>query len=85
MVQAGEGCPKCRHTGLYGRSGVFEMLDVQRRVRQLITEGKDANEIAYAARVEDTVFAATRLAFSTTRPVAVLIGQRVVGFKDWSK
>jgi len=51
-VRWGEGCPKCRHTGLYGRSGVFEMLDVQRRVRQLITEGKDANEIAYAARVE---------------------------------
>ena len=51
-VRWGEGCPKCRHTGLYGRSGVFELLDVQRRVRQLITEGKDANEIAYAARVE---------------------------------
>ena len=51
-VRWGEGCPKCRQTGLYGRSGVFELLDVQRRVRQLITEGKDANEIAYAARVE---------------------------------
>ena len=51
-VRWGEGCPKCRHTGLYGRSGVFELLDVQRRVRQLINEGKDANEIAYAAKVE---------------------------------
>ena len=51
-VRWGEGCPKCRHTGLYGRQGVFELLDVQRRVRQLITEGKDANEIAYAARIE---------------------------------
>ncbi len=51
-VRWGEGCPKCRHTGLYGRSGVFELLDVQRRVRQLVSEGKDANEIAYAARVE---------------------------------
>ncbi len=48
----GEGCPECRHTGLYGRSGVFEMLDVGRRVRALITEGKDANEITHAARVE---------------------------------
>jgi general secretion pathway protein E len=48
----GEGCPECRHTGLYGRSGVFEMLDVGRRVRALISEGKDANEIAHAARVE---------------------------------
>ena len=48
----GEGCPECRHTGLYGRSGVFEMLDVGRRVRALLTEGKDANEITHAARVE---------------------------------
>jgi general secretion pathway protein E len=48
----GEGCPECRHTGLYGRSGVFEMLDVGRRVRALVGEGKDANEIAHAARVE---------------------------------
>jgi general secretion pathway protein E len=48
----GEGCPECRHTGLYGRSGVFEMLDVGRRVRALISEGKDANEITHAARVE---------------------------------
>jgi general secretion pathway protein E len=48
----GEGCPECRHTGLYGRSGVFEMLDVGRRVRALVTERKDANEITHAARVE---------------------------------
>jgi general secretion pathway protein E len=51
-VRWGEGCVECRHTGLYGRSGVFEMLDVGRRVRTLINEGKDASEIAHAARVE---------------------------------
>ncbi len=48
----GEGCPECRHTGLYGRTGVFEMLDVGRRVRTLINEGKDASEITHAARIE---------------------------------
>ena len=48
----GEGCAECRHTGLFGRSGVFEVLDVGRRVRGLINEGADANEIARAARVE---------------------------------
>jgi len=51
-VRWGEGCVECRHTGLYGRSGVFEMLDVRRRVRQLISAGKDASEIAHGARVE---------------------------------
>ena len=51
-VRWGEGCVECRYTGLYGRIGVFEMLDVGRRVRQLVTEGRDASEIAHAARVE---------------------------------
>ena len=51
-VRWGEGCVECRHTGLLGRTGVFEMLDVGRRVRALLTAGKDANEITHAARVE---------------------------------
>jgi general secretion pathway protein E len=51
-VRWGEGCVDCRYTGLYGRIGVFEMLDVGRRVRALINEGRDANDIAHAARVE---------------------------------
>ena len=48
----GQGCPDCRHTGLYGRIGIFEMLDVGRRVQGLIREGRDANEISDAARIE---------------------------------
>jgi general secretion pathway protein E len=48
----GEGCPDCRHTGLLGRVGIFEMLDVGRRVQGLIRAGKDANEISDAARIE---------------------------------
>jgi sulfopyruvate decarboxylase alpha subunit len=35
--------------------------------------------------VGEVVFAAGQMAFSTNRPIAVLIGQRIVGFKDWSK
>jgi general secretion pathway protein E len=51
-VRSGEGCADCRYTGLSGRIGVFEMLDVGRRVRALINTGKDANEIQNAARIE---------------------------------
>ena len=51
-VKWGEGCVDCRYTGLYGRMGVFEMLDVGRRVRSLINSGKDANEITDGARIE---------------------------------
>ena len=52
VVRWGEGCVECRHTGLYGRTGVFEMLDVGKRVRALINDDKDANEIDRAARIE---------------------------------
>ncbi len=38
-----------------------------------------------AARVGATVESAARLAFDSGRAVAVLIGQRVIGFKDWRK
>jgi len=51
-VKWGAGCVDCRHTGLHGRSAVFEMLDVGRRVRALINGGKDANEITDGARIE---------------------------------
>ena len=51
-VRWGEGCVDCRQTGLYGRTGIFEMLDVGRRVRGLIKTGQDANELARAARIE---------------------------------
>ncbi len=51
-VRFGEGCPECRHTGLFGRTGVFEMLDVGRRVRALVNEGRDASELTHAARIE---------------------------------
>ncbi|HEY9447926.1 MAG TPA: thiamine pyrophosphate-binding protein [Burkholderiales bacterium] len=38
-----------------------------------------------AAHVAETVNAAARLAYSTSRAVAVLIGQRVIGYKNWSR
>lgn len=47
--------------------------------------GSVVQHVDDAARVGETVFAAGQMAFSTGRAVAVLIGQRVVGFKDWSK
>ena len=44
-----------------------------------------AQHVDDAARGGENVFAAAQMAFSANRAVAVLIGQRVVGFKDWSK
>ncbi len=38
-----------------------------------------------AEEIQETVNASALLAFQTYRPVAVLIQQRVIGFKNWSK
>lgn len=51
-VRYGQGCTECRNTGLYGRIGIFELLDVGKRVQGLIRSGRDANEVAEAGRIE---------------------------------
>ncbi|MEI8256338.1 MAG: ATPase, T2SS/T4P/T4SS family, partial [Deltaproteobacteria bacterium] len=50
IARRGAGCPKCRHTGCYGRSGIFEMLGVNRRLRQLIAEGATPDSLLRSAR-----------------------------------
>jgi sulfopyruvate decarboxylase alpha subunit len=50
---------------------------------------EDAGMIVYhvdePAELAETLHAATQIAFNSYRGVAVLIGQRIVGFKDWRK
>ncbi len=55
MVSEGEGCVRCRNTGLYGRSAIFEMLRMTDAVRELVNEEADAAEIMRAARADGTV------------------------------
>ena len=47
--------------------------------------GVVVQRVDHADEVREHVFAASQLTFNTSRPVAVLISQRVIGFKDWSK
>ena len=50
---------------------------------------EDAGTIVYhvddAGGLAETIYAASQIAFNSYRPVAVLIGQQVIGFKDWRK
>jgi len=48
-VFQGRGCPHCRGTGLYGRTGIFELLDVTDKVRALIVGRAPARDIERAA------------------------------------
>jgi len=48
--RAGRGCGLCRQTGYRGRMAVFEYLNVDPRLRQMIAERRDVAELEQAAR-----------------------------------
>lgn len=48
----GKGCQICHEIGYAGRVGVFEVLEVTKDIRKLITEKNDADVIAHAATAE---------------------------------
>jgi general secretion pathway protein E len=50
MVASGEGCVKCRGTGLVRRTGVFEVLPVDDKIRKLVIARSGAKEILAQAR-----------------------------------
>jgi general secretion pathway protein E len=50
LARRGPGCNKCRLTGYYGRSGIFEVLGVNSRLRHLIAEGATPEILQRTAR-----------------------------------
>ncbi|HET6437302.1 MAG TPA: ATPase, T2SS/T4P/T4SS family [Anaeromyxobacter sp.] len=50
LARRGQGCAKCRLTGYYGRSGIFEILGVNSRLRHLIAEGATPEVLQRTAR-----------------------------------
>ena len=50
LARRGQGCPKCRYTGYWGRTGIFEILGINGRLRHLIAEGATPEVLARAAR-----------------------------------
>jgi len=41
LVKYGEGCPQCRGTGYLGRTGIFEVMELNERIRAVIREKAD--------------------------------------------
>ncbi|MBN2060403.1 MAG: type II/IV secretion system protein [Deltaproteobacteria bacterium] len=54
-LNRGKGCIKCRGTGYYGRSGIYEVLPITERVRKLIKPETGAEDIREAAIEEGMV------------------------------
>jgi len=48
----GKGCDQCYHTGVQGRTGVFEILEINNSVRSMISENKAVLQIAKAAKLK---------------------------------
>ncbi len=46
------GCVRCRHTGYLGRTGIFELLVMSDRLRQLVVRRAPGSELAEAARAD---------------------------------
>lgn len=44
------GCNLCSHTGYFGRTGIFEIMEVNKEIRRLIAENATTEEMTAAAR-----------------------------------
>ena len=51
-VVHGKGCPDCRHTGLRGRIGVFEVMPMSDRLRGMVIDGHSSPDIMRTARTD---------------------------------
>ena len=48
--QHGAGCPHCRRTGLHGQTGIFEYVEVNQRISELIMAGASNSSLVEEAR-----------------------------------
>jgi len=49
IVKEGAGCNRCRNTGYFGRTGIFEMLQLDNAIRDLIDRSEDFLKIKEVA------------------------------------
>jgi general secretion pathway protein E len=70
----GAGCVRCRGTGYFGRTGVFEIVSVSAEMKELITHGATHHELVEAAR---------RVGMRTLREAAVRkLAQGLTSFEE---
>jgi type II secretory ATPase GspE/PulE/Tfp pilus assembly ATPase PilB-like protein len=50
VIYRSVGCRECRNTGFYGRQAIFEWMDSDNEIRQLILKSGSTDQIRDAAR-----------------------------------
>jgi len=50
LARRGQGCSKCRQTGYFGRTGIFEVLPMNARLRHLVADGATPEALLRTAR-----------------------------------
>jgi sulfopyruvate decarboxylase alpha subunit len=71
--------------GEWGEFNPWQLPMGQSTQRVLEQSGVIVQRAEDAVSVRDVVYAAAVMTFNSNRPIAVLLGQRLIGFKDWSK
>jgi sulfopyruvate decarboxylase alpha subunit len=71
--------------GEWGEFNPWQLSMGQGTPQALASSGVIVQRADHANEVRDVVNAAAQMTFSSNRPIAVLLGQRLIGFKDWSK
>ncbi|MEI6704913.1 MAG: ATPase, T2SS/T4P/T4SS family, partial [Deltaproteobacteria bacterium] len=54
-VWEGEGCKECRGTGYKGRTGIFEVLDLNERTKSIVTASVELADLVLAAKEDGLV------------------------------
>jgi sulfopyruvate decarboxylase alpha subunit len=71
--------------GEWGEFNPWQLPMGQGTPQALESAGVVVQRVDRPEEVRDVVHAAALMTFSSNRPIAILLGQRLVGFKDWSK
>jgi general secretion pathway protein E len=50
VVWEGEGCKECRGTGYKGRTGIFEVLDMNERIKAMVSSSVELADLLSVAR-----------------------------------
>jgi len=71
--------------GEWGEFNPWQLPMGQSTARILEDAGVVVQRAESAGEVAEIFYAGAQMAFSSNRAIAILIGQRIIGFKDWSK